>query len=156
MSLQTSPKLVPTNLTTCPLKPSPQHVPTNLTTTCPHKPHQNLSQQTSTLTTTCPHKPHHNMSAQTSPQHVCTNLTTIFPNKVTCLVKPCMFVLLLIPGMAVVGGVAFLAVCLLIAMCAKQRSYRQPPTQYAPIADTSLDNVDEGGFQSYNYPNTKI
>ncbi|XP_071800542.1 ectonucleotide pyrophosphatase/phosphodiesterase family member 5-like [Asterias amurensis] len=59
-------------------------------------------------------------------------------------------------GMAVVGGVAFLAVCLLIAMCAKQRSYRQPPTQYAPIADTSLDNVDELGFQSYNYPNTKI
>ncbi|XP_022107629.1 bis(5'-adenosyl)-triphosphatase enpp4-like isoform X2 [Acanthaster planci] len=63
-------------------------------------------------------------------------------------------------GIAIAGAVLIVAVCLLVAMCARQRSYRQPPRQYTPIADTSLDvaddDIDDSGFSSYNYPNTKI
>ncbi|XP_038076960.1 bis(5'-adenosyl)-triphosphatase enpp4-like [Patiria miniata] len=62
-------------------------------------------------------------------------------------------------GIAVAGAILLVAACLLLAMCARQRSYRQQPREYTPIADTSLEGVDEiadSGFSSYNYPNTKI
>ncbi|XP_033120498.1 ectonucleotide pyrophosphatase/phosphodiesterase family member 5-like [Anneissia japonica] len=46
-------------------------------------------------------------------------------------------------ALSVAFGVGFLAAVIFTAMCLKQRTYRQPPCNYKPIIDTSLDMYDD-------------
>ena len=61
-------------------------------------------------------------------------------------------------GLGIACFIALLATFLLVAMCIKQRSYRQPAYEYMPIEDTSIEGQAalQGPHASYFYPNTKI